>query len=711
MKQPSEHRRLIDSSTTLTELEHCVRPLLKSMQWTGTERQIKEALPHFRHIYTIAGFCEVMTHLKFEMERIRVDLDAIDPRFLPCLFISDGGTALVLLSEDDTLIQVFDSESKEKTQLSKAGLTEEIKKGVAYTFHQEGAVAKRLKKRTSWVYQIFQKNKSLIYQSLWMSMILSLLALASPLYTMFVYDKVVAAQSIPMLSEFASGIGIVYIGVYVVHKIRGQAIAILGARLDHDVGNVIFQRLLYLAPTYTESATVGSQVARVRDFDRLRDFLTGPLLTILFEIPFLSISLALIGVLGGTLFLVPLVMVFIFVVMFYFARPRIQYRITRSAQKSSVLQEFLLEAITNVKAIKYTASETRWAERYRELSADSGLAGLQMTMSTQVNTSVSNAIMIGSGMTILSFGALKIINGDMTVGAMVAIMILIWRVLGPLRTVYNTMPRLVQIFSSLRQIHRLMELQTESEPGEEMFINPHKFKGEVSFDRVSFRYSTAYDPALMGLTFKIPAGTAVGLVGRNGSGKSTVLKLVLGMYTPQAGSVRIDNQDIRQVNPLELRKSISYLPQTPELFYGTIAANLRLADPTATDDMLLVAADRAGILDEILALPEKFNTPIRDHSSAQLASGFQQGLCLARAYLKKSAIILLDEPGNVLDFKADQRLMESIDRLKGKATILMVTHRPSHLKKMDLILLFDQGQLLMQGAPEAILPMVPQELL
>lgn len=705
------HRRSTDAPGEQTPFELCVRPLLEALEWGGTERQIKEAMPHFRHIYTPESFCEVFKHLKFSYEPTSAHLDRIDERLLPCLFVTEDGLPLILISESSKALTVYDPRAQKIVSISRSAFDERLKKGTAFIFRMEDAKKKRIEKRSSWIYFLFKHNRGLVMQAMFLSLVLSVLALATPLYIMFVYDKVISAASVSMLSQFSMGIIMVYIGVTIIHQLRGKIISVLGARLDHEVGNTIFQKILYLAPSYTETATVGSQVARVRDFDRLRDFLTGPLLTIIFDMPFVVVTLTLIAVLGGTLVFVPLTMMAIFIVLFFIAKPKIAYHIQRAARKGSELQEFLLEAISNMKALKYTAAEDKWVKRYRDLSADSSIASLELTMMSQVNNAVSNAIMIAAGMAILSFGAIKIIHGNMSVGAMVAIMILIWRILGPIKTMYNTLPRLIQIWSSFRQVHRLMEIQTESEPGEEIFIKPQAFKGNVSFERVSFRYPTAYNPALVGVTFNIPPGKSVGIIGRNGSGKSTIMKLLLGMYQPQAGSIRIDNQDIRQVNPIGLRKAIAYLPQAPELFYGSIAANLRLADPSATDEMLLVAADHAGILDDILALPDKFDTQIRDYSASRLASSFQQGLCLARAYLKNAPIVLLDEPANVLDFKADQRLLQSINRMKGKSTILMITHRPSHLKQMDMIFLFDQGQLLIQGPPETVLPQVPKELL
>jgi len=693
--------------------ENCVRPLLTAMDWRGSPRQVTEALPHFEHIHTVFTLCEVLANLKYDYRTVPINLKKMDPRLLPCLYKPPSKNLWVLLEIVNGSLRVFDSALNQERVIELSKLDDTLATGTGYKFRpkKEEINVRRKSIKSSWLYKLYSHNKSLFFQGLLLSFFLSVFALTTPLYTMFVYDRVIGTGSLTMLSEFGVGIALIYIGIFLLHRIRARIIAMFGARLDHEVGNNIFQRLLYLAPAFTESANVGSQVARVRDFDRLRDFLTGPVLTILFEVPFIFIALGVIAILGGPLVFVPIAMIVVFILLFLLLRPQVSYRLAKSAEKGAKLQEFLLEAVSHMKVLKYTAAEDVWLKRYRELSADASITSLRLTMTGAVNNAISNGLMISSGLAILGFGAVQIINAKMTVGAMIAVMMLIWRLLGPLRSLYNIMPRLQQIIVSLKQIHRLMEIQTEVEPGDEVLIRPQSFKGQINFDRVSFRYPSSFNPALMGITFEIKPGMLVGIIGRNGSGKSTVMKLLLGMYQPQAGSIRIDNQDIRQVNPIELRKSIAYLPQSPELFYGTVAANLRLADPSASEQTLHQACERAGILEDILALPRGFDTQIRDHSKSQLSQSFQQGLCLARAYLRHTSIIMLDEPTNVLDDRADRYLMKALKELKGKCTILMISHRPSHLKMMDSLLLFDQGQLVVQGPPAAILPQVPQDLM
>ncbi|MGB0671841.1 MAG: ATP-binding cassette domain-containing protein, partial [Rhodospirillales bacterium] len=280
------------------------------------------------------------------------------------------------------------------------------------------------------------------------------------------------------------------------------------------------------------------------------------------------------------------------------------------------------------------------------------------------------------------------------------------------------MTRVTQVRSSIQQINNLMNLRAEREPNQQ--INPiSRMKGHVSFSRVSLRYGADQDPALVGVSFEAQPGEVIGIVGSNGCGKSTVLKLLIGMYQPQAGSIRIDNLDIRQLDQVELRHAVAYVPQNAEFFYGTIAQNLRLSQPTATMEELEWACDKAGVLDEVMALQQGsgkwvrrgFDVRVGDSGAGQMPSSFQQKLSLARSYLKRSPIMLFDEPGNGLDFQGDQIFMRAVNELRGDTTMLIVTHRPSHIRICDKLLWLDGGAVRGYGPTEEVRAQMPKDFL
>ena len=233
-------------------------------------------------------------------------------------------------------------------------------------------------------------------------------------------------------------------------------------------------------------------------------------------------------------------------------------------------------------------------------------------------------------------------------------------------------------------------------------VDQRRFAGAVSFSRVSFRYSPESDPALVGVNFDIKPGQVIAVVGANGAGKSSLIKLVAGMYQPQAGAVLIDGADIRQMDPQNLRQAISYVPQDIEFFRGSIAQNLRLANPVASQDDLRMACMSAGVLQDVENLPKGFSTRVGDQHSSRFSASFLQRLALARAFVREAPVILFDEPTNGLDQKADRAFQHTINRLRGGSTIFLITHRPSHLDLADRILVLEAGQLRGDAPPERI---------
>lgn len=688
---------------TPTRYDLCVAPLLKLLHWGGTSRQWREAMPHYSRLESLHALGEMMQRLNFEMYLLSRSPDFLEEQFLPCLFVGKTGDILIGTAQTPTGITVYDPVKREYARKKISELS-----GSVYSFRR--MMQEKEIEKARWMRKTYLRNRPLIYSALGISFFLSILALLTPLFIVFVYNFVIKASSVNMLWQFSVGIIIALIGFSVLSRLRSQHLSLVGARWDRFIGDHIFERLLYLPPSYTESASVGSQVARLKDFTRLREFVTGQLMTLSFEIPFITVGITVIAILGGALVFIPITTLCIYILLGLLLYRESQRRLAEGSQKSAQQQEFLLEAINKLRAIKYTASLSTWEKRFREGAADVALANFRTTMLSGTYHAISDTLTVGTGMAVLGWGAVEIIHGTLSVGAMLAIMILSWRVLAPLKAVFNVYSRTLQMGNSLKQMTRLMRLNPESKPKEVSRIKPSELQGRITFNQVSLRYPDTYQPALLGITFDVKPGEWVGIVGRNGSGKTSILKLLLRTCQQQAGSVWVDNQDIRQFNEIEWRSLIAYLPQAPELFYGTVVDNIRFSDPTASDAAVEKAAEEAGILSTLRALPKGLQTHLRDFAKEKLSSSFQQGICLARVWIKKSPIILLDEPTTALDTEGDQRLLQRLQTYRGKTTILVVTHRPSYIKLMDKILVLDGGKLISQGTPEMVLPEILKEI-
>lgn len=694
-----------------TDLSNCLVPLLEAMHWQGDPRHVAEALPHFLDEIDVTAFRNAMATLQFESRPFETRLDVIDPRLFPCLFLPRDGEAMVLLEWGSETHRVFDG-----------GLCKEVDverrrtRGLAYVFRPSNREAERAAiQRYGWFRSVAERFRGVGYQILLVSLIINLLALATPLFVKAVYDQVIATGSVPTLWYFAAGVGIAIAADWVLRTVRARILSVVGARLGSIVGNGIFHRILYLPPTFTERASIGSQVARLKDFETIREFFTGPLALILIELPFTLIFVAVIAILGGPVALVPIVMVTLFALLGVVVGPLLRAQVASATRATSKKQELVIETLKNIRAIKYAGAETVWHERFRELSAQASLANFRTAQLSSLVQAMSHVLMIGSGIATVVFGVFRVLSGDMTIGALVASMILVWRVLAPLQTAFLSLARANQVRASISQVNSLMQLKPEREAN--ALVQPlRRFGGSVDFDRVSIRYSPDADPALVGVSFRIEPGEVVAVIGGNGSGKSTVLKLLAGIYTPQAGNIRIDGTDIRQIDPVELRHALAYVPQNRQFFYGTIAQNLRLAEPTATDAELRWACKMAGVLENIEALEQGsgkwrqtgFDVRIGDLAAEQMPSGLMQRLNLARGFLKRAPLMLFDEPGSGLNVEGDKALSAAIEEFRGDSTIFLVTHRPSHIKLADKVIWLDRGAMRAFGPTEQILQSLPE---
>ena len=687
-----------------SDLAACLLPLLKALGWKGDPRHVAESLPHFANDLDLTGLRNVLATLNYSSRPEILTLETIDARLLPCLFLPDKAPAMVIKAlNDDGTLDVFDSAEGASRTVDGHRF-----RGTAYFFTNQANDTTA--KPASWFKSILERFRPLYWQAFFVTLALNVFSLSTPLFVMSVYDKVIGATSYSMLISLSIGVTMALTADAILREVRARILAFVGARLDNIMGNNIFQHILGLPPGFTERATIGAQVARIKDFESVREFFTGPLATVFMELPFAIFYFAVIAMLGGIIALVPVIATILFMIGGFVVMPIVRKNVSVASRAGSRRQEFLVEALGKMRAVKLAAAEHTWVNRYRDMSARAAMGGFKNGLFASLIATLSNILIIVSGLATIAVGVLGVIAGDLSIGGLIAAMMLVWRVLSPLQTGFTMIQRVEQVRGSIRQIDSLMAIKPERDP--KAIMQPLKnVKGRVVFSRVSLRYSNEADPALVGVSFEVEPGEVVAVTGRNGSGKSTILKLLLGLYQPQAGAIKIDAADIRQIDPIELRHMISYVPQSCSLFFGTVAQNLRLANPTATDSDIRWACDQADVWGEITALPRGLDTRVGEGASDHLPTSFIQKLSLARGYLKRSPIMLFDEPVNGLDFEGDRTFMQAVETFRGQSTIFMVTHRPSHLRIADRILVFDGGYLRLAGPAEEVRARIPPDLI
>lgn len=693
----------LGSFKALTDLAACLLPLLKELSWDGDPRHLMEAMPHFADKLDLTDLLNVMANLGYSSRSLPLNLRGMDPRLAPCLFLPDDGSAMVVVSRDGAAINVYDGETRNYQQLDQPSTN-----GRAFVFNnapdwerEQDAIG-----RGSYVWHVIGRFRPLILRALGTSLAINLLVLATPVFISSVYDKVIGTGSQTMLWFLLGGISIAILGDIALKAVRARMIAHFGARLDHILGRAVLQRILFLPPAYTELANISAQVARLKDFEVIREFFTGPMATVAFEIPFTVLFLFAMAAMAGPLVFVPLVGMVLFIALVFGLRPTMRRYVAEASRAGSRRQQFLVESISKLRDIRDTGAEDVWRTRYRELTAAASIKGYASASISTVSQVTSQALIVCTGLATLGWGVHRVLAGDLTVGGLVSSMTLVWWIMRPLQAGFTALTQMERVRDSANQIDRLLAVRPERADGERP--RPiQQIQGRVTFSNTSMRYIAEADPAVIGINLQIEPGEIIGIVGPNGSGKSTILKLVLGLYRPQAGSVRLDGVDIRQIDPIEMRRSIAYVPQQCEVFFGTIAQNLRLASPAASDEELEWACSEAGVLEDIKALPKGFWTRVGDGKTQAIPSHMMQRLSLARAYLKRAPVTLFDEPANGLDFVGDQQFMKVLERMRGNSTVFLVTHRPSHLKQCDRVIVMQQGQVRMVGPAQQVLERLP----
>ncbi|MEP4377353.1 peptidase domain-containing ABC transporter [Roseibium sp.] len=678
-----------------SELVNCLKPLLEALAWRGDPRDLAEAMPHYVDDLNLIDFRNTLSQLNYDSHELRMKLGDIDESLLPCLFLTDQGAAQVVLAIEDGDFLIFDGWMQRVRHTAVHSLT-----GTAVFVRSADDPLADETTAGDWINSLVHRFRRTVTRLLVITFFVNILSLATPLFIMSIYDVLIPSESTVQLYYLLGGIGVALLFEIAFRVERARAIAYAAGRIDNIVGNIALNRLLFLPARQTENAPVASQISRLEEFELVRELFSSPITEAVLDIPFVLIFIIVIAILGGPIVFIPVTVAVLFVVAGFVLAPRLSRVNKRSVRAQSWMQRFMIEAVSHLRSIKYSGAAPRWIERFREASAASAFADYEKAAVNNQAAVISQVLVFSTGAAILGLGALKVMNGTMSTGALVAIMVLGWRVLSPFQMMVVVLSQLDTIISSIRQLHALI-LQPTEQSGHAR--SKRNLKGHIQFSWVSHRYSQDTDPVLFGVSFEAKKGEVVALVGPNGSGKSTIINLLTGLYRPQAGAILLDGVDIRQIDPVYLRQSIGVVSHPTHLFYGTISQNLRLAEPTALDEEIFAAAREASVLEEILALPEAFDTRLTEDVLCKLSAGFKQKLALARIYLRRSPIVIFDEATQGLDEEGDRAFMKAIRDLRGKSTVVIVTHRPSHIRIADQIIVMKGGKVASAGPPEKVL--------
>lgn len=684
-----------------TPAEACLVAVLDALGWTGDPRHIFEAMPHLARLESMAMLRTVLQRLSVRTEPLKIAPSQLQSYLMPCLLDGPEGPQVVLGRTADGRLRVYDGASSAAADRDPAELRGRLYRARLVDQEADGAEARQI----NWITSLILSSRAELGRAALLSFGINLLVPLVPLYVMTVYDKAVGAKSIDTLVLLTVGV-LAAIGFeqYLRH-VRARRLAAVGARFDAVVAIAALAKVMHLPLAMNESAALGRQLARFKQFEIARELFQGRLIGALFDLPFTVVFFALVFALGGSLGFVPVALAVVIAIFSGIAAPIASGYGRMAADAKNRSDQMLVEIATKLRAIREAGAEAAWHERAGLVYAEYLRERQSGNRASALLNTLTTAAAAISGCLVLGIGAERVIEGTMTVGALIAVMAVAWRILTPIQDVLLALPNLRQTVQTARQIDQLMRLKPERDPAIVPVLK-RRFEGALGFQGVVFRYPNRQEMVLRGASFTIAPGEFVTITGPSGAGKSTVLKMFAGLYQPQAGSVLVDGLDLRQLDLGDLRRSSAYLQQTTTFFHGTIAQNLRFVAPEASEADLLEALAHFDITFPNPLFPEGLETRMTTAVREQWSASVVQRLLLARTFVVHRPILLLDEPASYLDRRGDERLMARIAALKGRSTVVMVTARPSHMNASDRVVLLADGNVAAQGPPSVIVPRI-----
>jgi ATP-binding cassette, subfamily C, bacterial LapB len=548
-----------------------------------------------------------------------------------------------------------------------------------------------------WLLDPIRANRALYMQVGLAAVMINLLSLATSLFSMTVYDRVVPNNATESLIALSIGISIVLIADFILKTLRAYFIDVGGARIDQLVGNTIFDKLLTMRLDGRRGST-GAFAGVLREFETLREFFTSATLTAFVDVPFIIVFFAVIGLIAGKLVLVPLAMVPLVIIVSLLTKPALDRMSADMMKQGLSKQGVLVETVGGIETIKAARAGPLFARRWADSLASHSRSGLRQrlvaTISLTTATSAQNLSYIGS----VIYGVHLIGRGELTMGGLVACSILSGRCVAPLAQIAQLITRVSATRSAYKELDRVMSAPDEA-TGEP--IRRTRLGGAIEFRQVTFRYQPGGPPVLDKVSFTIAPGERVAMLGRVGSGKSTILRLILALRQPEEGAVLVDGVDLRQHHPDDLRGSVGAVLQEGLLFSGTVRDNIALGREHVDDEEMLRAAQLSGTHSFMSTLANGYELALADRGEG-LSGGQRQSIAIARALAAKPSVLLMDEPTSSMDTGTEAALIQRLGaEMKGR-TVLVVTHRPSLLALVDRIIVVENGKVAADGPRDEI---------
>lgn len=656
-------------------------------------------------------FCDAATRLGLKAKVIRrSEISAFQQPLLPAVMVLKGGRAVVLLSRDaGNKARIFDPETGVSREIRLPELQKSYS-GYGILVHPQSVftdpgLAHAEDDDRSWFWSLIRDNSGIYGRVIVASVLINLFGLVSPLFIMNVYDRVIPNSAI----ETGWVLGIAALTAFgfdfIMRTLRGYFIDLAGRRIDVIASRRIYDQVLNMRLAGKPGSS-GAFANMLREFDSVRDFITSATMTALVDLPFTFFFLFVIYMLAGPVALLLFFLILIVIGVGMLLQIPLRAVVARSAHAGEAKHGLLVETIGALEAIKSISADGRLRARY---GAHVGEAAEHATKSRFISgfgVNIATFLQQAATIIIVLLGMYLVRDGDMTMGALIAAVMLGGRAIAPIGQVANLLTRYHQSRGALNTINKIMAKPVER-PAHQQFLHRPRLEGKIAFDRVSFFYPHTDRKVLDNVSFTINPGEKVGVIGRVGSGKSTIARLMMGLYEPEDGAILADDTDYRQIDPADLRRNIAYIAQDVVLFRGSIRDNITMARPQATEAEILEASRASGVHEFISRHPMGYDAPVGERGEG-LSGGQRQAIALARAMLLRPQVFVCDEPTNAMDSFAEEAFVRHIKGQIADKAFVLITHRQNLLTLVDRLILVDQGKIVMDGPRDRVMQALAQ---
>ena len=632
-------------------------------------------------------------------------LENISKLALPSVLLLKEKRACVLVGiEGDIAKIILPDINDAETNISLSQLRDEYLGSLLiikpeYNFNNKITNEVLIEKPKQWFWGALKRNMYLYNKVIIAAVIINLFILATPLFMKNVFDRILPNNAIETMWAMTFGIMIIIIFDFILKLLRAYYIGKAGKRADVVMSNKIFDQLLNIKLD-EKPASTGQFVSRLQSFETVREFFTSATVSTFVDIPFILLFMGVIFYFAGILGWIPLIATILIILFSLIIERKTRLITEQSAKEDQLKQSTLHETVSGLEIVKSIRAHNRMKIHWDQALVQTTYYNEKLQYLSQINSFFTAFISQIANIAIVILGIYLALEGEATMGGIIAAMMLSGRVLSPLGQIVGMILRYNKTMLAFNNIELLMKMETENQG--QNFLSRPDLKGDIEFKDVTFSYKNQNHKVLNNINLTIKSGEKVAILGKIGSGKSTLAKILMNLYSPVSGSVLLDHTDVRQIDPVDLRQAIGCVPQEPFLFMGTIKDNITIAEQYVTDEELINVSKLTGVHDFLGKHEAGYDLQVGERGEG-LSGGEKQSVTLARALISNPEILILDEPTNSMDKQSENNFIKNIKKINQNKTFIVITHKPSLLTLVDRVIILDDGKIIADGPKDVIL--------